>query len=265
MLFVLKDILEPELDILITAGEHSDPRPPRPFGHVNVLTGPINRGLATEKTSKVLNSEYLIDVPNPVTNTDYLMRVNGIPHRIQPTTTDVEDLRDSFIASINDDAEPVSAASTLPNQFRVAETTPGGIVLLSTRLPLGGVVSPSSIEHCATIHSSRSRMTLDFQIFSKSTKVTVGAQQLMTMVEMALDLDRSQEKMEDNRMVFRVANAPTNLTGISSGGAANEGRSNIDLLVDITSMYAEVTTNVIESVEAELTIGENTIPINAEL
>ena len=261
---VFREIFGSALGIDILWGASDLPRRARPFGVFMWLTGPDIQQLKHDRESIVTASSYDVTVPTPVDNTQYKLRLNGVPLTHTTGVGDTtENLRDAFIALVNTDQEPAEAATLAANQFSVAETSPSGIFSLSTDGLLSLSVSPSSTAGCAILHSARSLASLSFQVVSETAQMSglSSSLQLASKAIMALDLESTQNELFDNRLTLMAISAPINLTDLAPGGARFEGRTTFDLEAQVTSVYAEPASNI-EIVEGSVTIDGDTHPID---
>jgi hypothetical protein len=266
MQLVVKRVFELALGTAVTAvvwGVSDSPRPTRPYARLDVLSADFRPAVRHETLAIRTNSKYEIAFPVPAPGLEYLLRVNGTPHRYtaQVSDTTEADLRDAFIALVNGDAEPVTAAVFSATKLVLEEDAPSSLWGVQPQAPITRAVAGDSAEGCALLHSERSRVTLSLQFFTESAKLSSGAQSLMGRAIMVLDLNSTMEILEDERIVLRDISDATNITGLSAGGPRYEGRSNIDLEAIITSAYAEPISEI-EFVEASLVINGDTIPID---
>lgn len=271
----LKTIFEAELGIPFIWGKSNNPRRPRPFGRLDLISGPAQlQSVEHDRTTVSVPSSVLVNVPAaPVEGTVWLARVNGVPLRhTSPAGETQTSLRDALIALVNSDREPATAASTTAGQFRVSESVEGGLYNLHVAPSLAGfatgpnvlevVEDPGASVHLGELVHAVSEATLLLEIVGADNRVGTdgSAGDIMGKVPMALNLRRTQQALEDQRLVVDPISTPADIGNLEGGGAQFESRYNIDLLAKMTSMYVEVT-DTIESVEGTIRIGGTDVPI----
>ncbi len=258
------DIFGAELGIPITWGMSDISREPRPFGRFEILSGPSRIQVNHEWQILNTESDYFVDIPPPVAGADYLMRVNGVPLRHTAVVGETQlSMRDAFIALVNGDREPATATDESSTQVRVTELVPGSLPYLDVDGQLLASVAGDSVQQCAKVHYARSELTFTLQIYGEDNRVGTArsAGDLMGMVPMILDLDRTRLVLQDQRITLNDIAGPTDISELDSGGASYESRHTIDLAATITSMYSEVIP-VIETVEASVVVDSTVIPID---
>lgn len=258
-------VFEAELDIPVIWGRSNVSRPPRPFARFDLISGPTRIQVAHEVRVITTESAYILDVPAlPVSGSDYLIRANGVPYRhTSPVGETATTLRDSLIGLVNADREPATATVESALQLRVSESFPGSLPYFGVGGLLGQSIAGDSVQQCAKVHHARSEVTFGVQIFGQTNAVGTArsAGDLIAMVSMILDLDRSRLVFADQRITVNDIAGPTDISDLEGGGASNESRQTMDFAATITSMYAEVVP-VIETVEAELVVGSTVVPID---
>lgn len=257
----VKSILEEQLGIPIGWGQSDFTRLPRPFGRLDIISGPSRFGVRHEWEFLCPESDFLVDVPSPAIGSEHLVRVNGVPLRHTATDTSSVTLRDALIALINADLEPATAVDTSPTQFRITETAPGSIIDVQVSSLLSVSPDPGSTQIPVRSHRDRSEVTIGFQVFADTNKVSIGAAQIMSRVPLILDLDSTLDILSDQRITLQDIAGPTDLTDLEGGGAKHESRSSMDFLATITSLFSEPA-SIIETVEGQLVVGSNTAVIN---
>ena len=254
-------ILETQLGISIGWGQSDSTRLPRPFGRLDIISGPSRFGVRHEWEMLCPESDYLVDVPVPTIGSEWLTRVNGVPFRYTATDTSSVTLRDAMIALVNADLEPATAVDTSPTQFKITETAPGSVIDVQVSPLMSVSADPGSTQTPVKSHRDRSEVTIGFQIFSDTNKVSTGANETMSRVPLILDLDSTLDILSDQRITLQDIAGPTDLTDLEGGGARHESRSSMDFLATITSLYSEPA-SIIEVVEGQLVVGSNTAVIN---
>lgn len=258
----VKTILEDGLGITIGWGQSDLTRLARPFGRLDIISGPSRFGIRHEWVMLCPESDHLVDVPVPTIGSEHLVRINGVPLRYTATDTSSVTLRDAFIALVNADLEPATAVDTSPTQFKITETAPGSVIDVQVSSLLSVAADPGSTQTPVKSHRDRSEVTIGFQIFSDSNKISVGAAQMMSRVPLILDLESTLDLLGDQRIALQDIAGPIDLTDLEGGGAKHESRSSMDFLATITSLYSEPTA-IIETVEGQIVVGSQTAVINA--
>ncbi len=271
----LKSVFEAELGIPFIWGKSNNPRRPRPFGRFDLISGPSQ--LATvehDRTRVALPSAYLVDVPAvPTAGVSWLLRVNGVPLRHVSAAGETQaSLMESLVDLVMADRESVTAASVSASQFRVENATPGGLYDLEiapdSAWPgvgadtLTKTVDPAADTHLGELVHGVHEATLLCEIIGADNRVgTAGsAGDLMAKVPMVLNLRRSQETFEDQRIVLQPISTVTDIGALEGGGAAFESRYTLDLMARLTSAYVEVT-ETIETVAGTVRVGGTDVPI----
>lgn len=256
-------ILGTELGIPIIFGKSNLPRPPRPYGRLDLTSGPSRRTISHDRVTKTTNSDYLLDVPAaPIDGDVVLMRVNGVPLRHAITAVETQtSLRDALIVLVGGDREPATASIESATQLRVTEAEPGSLVFLEATIPVS--VAPDSTTACIELLHAVHECTLDFEIYGADNKVGTdgAAADLMGKVQLILDLRRTLAALDDQRFTVNTITEPTDLGDLEGGGAVFESRYTIGLGADITSMYAEVI-DVIDTAEGIIDISGTQVPFD---
>ena len=258
----VKDILEDGLDIPISWGQSDLTRLPRPFGRLDIISGPSRFGVRHEWVMLCPESDYLVTVPAPTVGSQWLVRINGVPLRYTATDTSSETLRDAQVAQINADIEPATAVAVSSTQYKITETAPGSVIEVEVSPLMRSVADAGSTQTPVKSHRDRSEVTIGFQVSSDSNKVSVGAAQIMSRVPMVLDLDATLATLLDQRLTLMDIAGPTDLSDLEGGGAKHESRSSMDFVSIVTSLYSEPA-SIIETVEGDIVVGSNTAVINA--
>jgi len=257
----LVSVFAAELGIPVIFGKSNLPRPPRPYGRIDLTSGPSRRTIGHDRTRSVTESAYLLDVPaTPTVGSTALVRVNGVPlWRTVPAGETQTTLRDAMVVLVNGDREPATAEAASATQIRVTEAEPGSLISLVSSFPAN--VDAGSTQSCVELLHAVHSCTLDFQIYGADNRIGTdrAAGDLMGKVQAILDLRRTLREFEDQRLTVNTSTEPTDLGDLEDGGAIFESRYTIGLQAWITSMYSEVI-DTIETVEGELQINGTDVP-----
>lgn len=258
------DVFEEELAIPIIWGRSDLPREKRPFARFDLLSGPTRIQVKHEWDIVTTESDRIVDIPVPTEGIDYLMRVNGVPLRHVAVSGETQaTMRDAFIVLVNGDREPATATIESATQLRVTELLPGSLPYFDIDGQLSQAVADDSVQQCVKVHFARSEVTFTMQLVGEDNAVGTdrSAGDLIGMVSLILDLDRTLLKLNDERITMNDIAGPTDISDLEGGGAKSESRHTMDFAATITSMYSEVVPTI-ETVEGSVVVGSNTVPLD---
>lgn len=272
----LRDIFVDSLSVLIPDPKRivlgSDvggtPRRARPYMHLSALTLPAMLGTFTdEKEVRLATTSKTIQIASAVVGRDYKVRLNGLPAlHTEVGGQTVTDIRDALKIKIDALGEPISTADNGADSIDLIPDFAGAIHSLKSpsdtnRLAITEVLGTDAV----TYSIGRRRFTVRVQSFSKTGRVgSGGAHQIINTAYAALDTPDAKLFLKDWRLAIRpLTPAPLNATGLVGGEARQEQRALFDIAIDLASMTVRPA-NKIETVEFELTLGNQTITFSQD-